>query len=208
MVQGATERAPTSSDDTTILGSAVLTEEDFKRAWSSLPQMRAMVVYLAFLVVTLCVFLGYRFFDGTNALPLTLGTSVIAAGAIGLGIYRGRSRWARTATEQLRGGAVEYRLDQQGIATRSPGTEARVDWNTVHRFVEAPSAFLIYTTPAYAVIMPKRAFSERDHQPIRELLGRRIQPRPKDRSLLRRAILLWAALIVCFLSIWQFLATK
>jgi hypothetical protein len=202
MVEGAIELAPSASDDTAILGKAALTPEDFKGVWWHLRHVRLALLRAA-LAMLACILVLYRASESTAPIPVAICTAILASALVGLLLYRGRSRWALTATEQLRGGAVEYRLDQQSIATRSPGTEARVDWSNVHRFVEAPSAFLVYTSPAYAVIMPKRAFAESDVQALRNLLAQRIAPRPKEPLVARRTIGLWVVLILGFLAIWQ-----
>ena len=197
MVEGAIEQAPSPSTGTAILGNAVLTQEDFKRAWWHLGHPRVV------LQATLVALAGILFLYRTDSIATICTAIVTWSLLLGFLLYRGRARFARTATEQLRGGAVEYRLDEQSFATRAPGTEARIDWSNVHRFVEAPSAFLVYTSPVYAVIMPKRAFAESDVPAIRNLLAQRIQPRPKKPLLARKTLWLWLVLIVSFLVIWQ-----
>jgi hypothetical protein len=99
---------------------------------------------------------------------------------------------------------VTYRFDAEGITIRSAGATASFAYRKVHRFREIDTAFLLYAQPRIAQIVPKRAFSAEDLAEVRSLLREHIQPKrvlgPK------KLVVLWVALVVVFVVLWQVLS--
>lgn len=64
---------------------------------------------------------------------------------------------------------------EQGIRTRgADGTESSVGWNSVLRYAETESIFLVYLSPSLFVVYPKRAFDGEQLSTVRELFQRRV----------------------------------
>ncbi len=104
---------------------------------------------------------------------------------------------------------LEFRLDPQRFSFCASGREVNVEWQALTRSLEIPNAYLIYTTPRLAVIMPKRAFAPEELPRVHELLQRRV-PQKELRSVARprRLVITWLVLMVLFLAIWQFVEMK
>lgn len=188
-----------------IRGQAVLTKEDFTSAWIGIPQFRYTIVWVGVMGAAVLAMFLITSRDASN--PIAFIASPLIVGALAVGLLRGRSRWAENALKSADGKAVDYVFDDYGFQTTSPGRDARLEWRTLHRGLEIKDAFVIYTNPQIVTVVPKRAFSSADQDRLRRELATRI-PRPSSQGgALKKALLLWLALIVAFLAIWQFLNT-
>ena len=79
--------------------------------------------------------------------------------------------WAKNALADLRAAeGVEYRFDSAGISFHAPGRNLQQTWSSLHRCLETPIAFAIYTSPAAALIVPKRAFAAAEQARLRTRL--------------------------------------
>jgi len=193
-----------------IEGHVALTEEDFSSAWRFLPQMRSMVAVSIWIVVLIPGLASVSAaWMGGRAWPYGVG-ALLCGGALAFGLRRGRARWARSSLELLRGSeGVLFRFDDKGFLLKSPGRESQLAWDTLYRCIETVSAFLIYTAPQVVAVVPKRAFTPAEQADLQALLRERIRPAPLA-GVFRpgRLLLLWLALVIAFLAIWQFLNPK
>jgi hypothetical protein len=73
----------------------------------------------------------------------------------------------------------------------------------MHRSVETPQAFLVFTSSQIVQVVPKRAFAQEDLSRIQRMLRERIPPRPAvNQWFEKRTVILWLLLIVFFITIW------
>ncbi|HEV8548437.1 MAG TPA: YcxB family protein [Polyangiaceae bacterium] len=192
------------SSGVVIRGSVEPRLEDYLVIWSRLPGMRRLVLYLVVLVVCIPLFFSLR--QGFEPAVLLAIPVCLVAG--GYGLYRGRTRWARSALGNSAGKTVEYVFDEQGYQTRAPDREARADWTSLHGFAETPEAFLLFVSPQLVIVIQKRALSPADQAQLLELLRARVKPQSLGSSGVKRLLVLWLVLIVAFIVIWLFLGGK
>jgi hypothetical protein len=116
-----------------------------------------------------------------------------------------KKHFARMKPEDLR---LEFEFSEQGYRIRTTGSDFRQVYSSVHSYLDGVDTLALFTPGQIAQLVPKRAFSAEGIRQIGEWLKASVPPRPTQ-SLLpnpRRALLLWASLIVAFVSIWYFLA--
>src|SRR6185369_12955584 len=85
-----------------------------------------------------------------------------------------RRRWPKAALAQLGAGATQFRFEDYGLTVNSSLRQQRFAWSALSRFIQAPTAFLIYTTPRAVFVVPKRAFRDVDIARIAERLKAKI----------------------------------
>lgn len=101
-------------------------------------------------------------------------------------------------------GDVSFRFDDEGVALHTPGSTVTTAYRTIPGWREIGSAFLINCGPNAASIVPKRAFATGDVDRVRALLAANVKAVASPaRKAVRRAFILWVALIFAFLVIWQ-----
>ncbi len=188
-----------------IRGEAQLTADDFKAVWAAVPQVQRTIAWLAVLVVLLPTFIWLRA-DGRN--PIILGAIPICLMAVAFGVYRGRGRWAEGALSGSHGKPVEYLFDGEAFQVKAPGRDSRAEWATLRGHVEVKGAFLIYMSPQIFVLVPKRAFTAADQARLGAELRARVPPYRAPGGGAKKLLLLWLALVLVFLGIWQLLNTK
>jgi hypothetical protein len=101
---------------------------------------------------------------------------------------------------------VFYRFDADGVTIRSAGATASLAYRVLVKTREIDNAFLLYTTPQLANIVPKRAFTPQDLDRLRALLPPAQQPQkiPLPSGV---KIWLWLAMVLAFLVVWQLFST-
>lgn len=187
-----------------IRGEAQLTADDFKAVWVAVPAVRRMIVWFVALVVLGPTFLWWRA-DGRN--PLILGAIPICLVAVAVGVYRGRARWAEAALGGSQGQPIQYLFDAEAFQVKAPGRDSRAEWATLRGHLEVDHAFMLYMSPQLFVLVPKRAFTDADQARLRSELTARV-PLQKAPSGAKKMLLMWLALILAYLGIWQFLSAK
>ena len=202
------------------VGRTKLTEEDFSSVWFALPQNRNIVVRFAFIpfAIPLFWFVSSKLNTVDTANPLEVpwlafAVPILIGGALVYGMWRGRGVWARNAVADMRGAeGVEYRFDALGFSLKSPGRQFQLAWSTLYRSIETANAFAIYTAPAMVTVVPKRAFSAEEQVRLRARLLEHVPNRQlRGTGGWRtggRMLLVWAALLAIFLTMWQFLGAK
>jgi hypothetical protein len=188
-----------------IRGEAQLTADDFKAVWVAVPQVRRMIAWFVVLVVLVPTFLWLR---AGGREPLILGAIPICLLAVVYGVYRGRARWAEGALSGSQGKPVEYLFDAEAFQVKAPGRDSRAEWATLRGHLEVGSAFLIYMSPQIFVLVPKRAFTDADQARLHTELRARVPLHRAPGGSAKKLLLLWLALILVFLGIWQLLSAK
>lgn len=172
-----------------------------KRPWLVLVMLAAAVLPLVIL-------------NWGNWRGLTLTVLLPMAFVIVMTLYfqRGVGRaWAKQALTNI-GGPTSFRFDDYGFTAESTLRQHRLAWAGLARSLETQHAFLVYTTPATVLIVPKRAFADDDVLRLSAWLRERITPVPVQKVGVfgtvsaRRTLVLWVVVLVTFLSIWHFLS--
>ena len=201
-----------------ISGHAALTVEDFTTVWFALPQNRAIVLRFTVWVLAIPFFALLTAWmnslssgEAMAPMPWYLVPATLAGvAALSYGLRRGRSTWAKNAVADLRGAdGVDYGFDDEGISVTARGRAFRLAWDTLSHSLELPTAFVIYTTPAAVLVVPKRAFSPSDLPNLSDRLREYVPNRPlRGTQRFGRGPLVWFLLMVIFLAVWRFLAAK
>jgi hypothetical protein len=100
-----------------------------------------------------------------------------------------------------------WRFSPDGFEITTPASYSRANWSIIHRFLEGPTAFVLYASEAVVHVIPKSALRGDDVNALRALLTSRIIARKKPSLASRFAWVgvLWVVLILMFLAMWQFL---
>jgi hypothetical protein len=128
---------------------------------------------------------------------------------VGLLLYA-RKRAARKTLEGKteRERSVTFELDPAGYSVSTPTSSSRSDWSNLYRYEEGKTAFLFYVNPTVQQILPKRAFSDDDIVKVRALLAAQVTQKPAGLSSRTKMVLLWAFLVVVFISFWQWFSAS
>lgn len=193
-------------DSILIRGGAELRESDFTEAWSFVPAFRRVKhfwLWSSFVVVVSAVLTtagGEQDVDVLTVLPL------VVVVVLQLGLLRwAPGAWAKWSLAGLGAERVGFRFDDQGFQVDSSRRQLRLDWAGISRYVETPASLLVFTRSFSPFVAPKRAFSESDLERLLALLSDRTPPKPsKTRG--RKLLVLWAAALLVFLCVWQFLS--
>jgi hypothetical protein len=98
---------------------------------------------------------------------------------------------------------ASYRFDDESVTMRTAGSTMTISYRSLVEYREGKTAFLLYTAPNVANIVPTRAFPPEGVARVRALLAANVKPRPARN--LNRLILMWIVLIFVSLVLWQFL---
>jgi len=196
-----------------IFGRTAITAEDFKKIWWLLPQNRRVGKSAALIGLGVPAFYAIQrwMVPGGDVDPVNwafLFSACAMPPALVWALWRARARWAQTAVADLRSQeGVAFRFDAEGMSIDAPGRKHTLAWATLVHCLEAPESFLVYTTPAAVMVVPKRAFSATDQARLRTLLAELVPKRPLRgvKLFALRTLVLWVVLVLAFLAIWQFL---
>lgn len=167
----------TSPGNPPVFGSARLTEEVVLDAligtspilryrWVIIPVVAALMIFVVPPV------------EGSETRPwLNLIPMLTLAVVLGVVLLRGPRRNARRLLAALSAeqGESDYRLDGEGLTIRAPGSSATVAYRVIDRYRETRLAFLVYTSPSVANIVPKGAFGAADLERVRALLATNVR---------------------------------
>jgi hypothetical protein len=189
----------------TVTGTLELQESDLRAAIieSSWP-IRARFGILA--VVALCY--GALAVSEPSTVKQML-PSLLAIGAFLVVLFITPSRRARKLLEVVAKGGdrhASYRFDADGLTLRTAGATTTAAYRSLSEYREGKTSFLIYSSPGVANVVPKRAFSPADLATVSALLAANVK-RTRGRSA-SKIIILWFALILMFLVVWQFLSNQ
>lgn len=186
-----------------LFGQVVMERRDIEQALAEAPALRGLRKYFLFAALGL-VFSVMRALDPAappldwvRYVALWLGVTVFAVVFI-----VSKTRAARTVLEGKTPSDLQMKLelDADGYAVSSPSSESRSAWRSVHHFVEAKSAFLIYPNPTVYQVWPKRAFADSDLPRVRALLDAHVKPATSHK---KRVLWVWAALVIGFAIVYQ-----
>jgi len=138
--------------------------------------------------------------------PVQIGI-VIAAAVIGWLVWpllfgsRARRSIANKSDADL---TFTWRFSPDWVEITTRDTYARLRWSAIHRFLEGPKSFVVYTGETVAQVIPKRALGSEGVEALRAVFTSRITPRGKPPRAPGTS-LLWVLLVLMFLAVWQFL---
>jgi hypothetical protein len=96
---------------------------------------------------------------------------------------------------------ASYRFDDDSVSFRTAGSTATTAYRSLVDYREGPTAFLVYSSPGVAHVVPKRAFDAAGVARVSALLAANVKKR-RERNV-NRLILVWfAALLLAFVG-WQ-----
>ncbi|MET0286641.1 MAG: YcxB family protein [Polyangiales bacterium] len=191
----------------TITGHAVLGQSDVDGALKKTGLSRMTRFYTVMLVVG-PLFLYFTHRAAGHQPQLSDFAPALGYGVLFVGVlYVAQRAAARKHLEgkSARDLTMHYELDAGGYTIRSPSTDVRSTWQSVHHFDEAEAAFLIFPSATIQVVVPKRAFAEADVPRVRALLQASVKQPKKTflRGSAGRVILLWLALVLMFVVIYH-----
>ena len=186
-----------------------LTQSDFSKAWGALPQIRRQRT--KFVILVLVVVLGSvsRFalrgdpIDETPWVAMVVPILFIVLLTSGL-LWLMPRRWARQAMSDIGAGQMRFCFDAAGLEIESPLRSHKLAWAALPQHLETDDAFVIYTSSASIVVVPKRAFAAGQLEAARVLLGQRV-PTKASKSTLPRVLAIWVLLVIASVGIWHFL---
>jgi hypothetical protein len=188
-----------------IIGLTTVTAEDLAPAIALLPLFRQRWLFLGAAGALVIMFTVMNGGQPAGLVPFIAFTLLFQAF-----MFLGPRYLARRSIATMSSHIVRYRLDPDEIGISNAGTTVTRRWDVLERFVETGSAFLIWVAPSAIQIVAKRAFAPHELAWLRAQLagqvGRKAAPRTGPRW--PRMGLLWAALVVVFLAVWQLMQSS
>jgi hypothetical protein len=184
-------------------GRTRLSEADFLEAWWHVPGFKTLWWYVLFLPFGSIVMVVGSPVPGRQYLstvPWVLCGTVL----LGAGVWLFRRHWAASQFTRIGSRQMTFGLDEVGLSVDSSFGEQRYAATSLRGCVETPQAFLVYTTPAHFVLIPKRAFAAGDQQALAELL-RGLSKRSPSPLRLGRMVTTWVVVCAVFLALFAFL---
>lgn len=196
-----------SLDGVVVAGEATLTEADYLATWDAVPQFRPLKATRVWLFVMVLMGLQtLHFFEDATIGWVAAAVPVLFVGALIVGVSRGKRTFARNVLSDMGGGQIGYRFSDEGFGIQTPRAKSVVAWESLAELVERPAYFLVFTAPQQFVLVAKRAFSADDVETLRQMFVERIVKKPLRGVPPRnagRTLMMWVALIVVFMVIWQ-----
>lgn len=186
-----------------IVGLTTVTADDLAPAIALLPLFRQRWFFLAAAGALVVMFAVMNGGQTAPLLPFVVFTALFQGF-----MFLGPRYLARRSISTMSSHIVRYRLDPDEIGISNAGTTVTRRWDLLQRFVESDSALLIWVAPSAIQIVAKRAFTPQQLAWLRAQLASnagRITGQNKPPSRVLRMGLLWAAMVVAFLVIWQLL---
>ena len=138
--------------------SVVYDATDLRAIYRACKQCQRNLKWLALIPL---FFGGFAYLDGTRgaALFYQILPYLLIAAAIAAGIYffgpilqlraRRKNGWAQP---------MFVRLGMNGLSTRHPSQDSLFHWAAIHDVVVKGGRLFLFTTPACAIILPRRSF--------------------------------------------------
>lgn len=193
-----------------VAGEAQLSEGDFREAWGAVPAFRRLRAYAMalpiFCAALLLVSVLSNEHEGQAAAQLAQILPILLIPTMSVAfLLTARRSWAKRAISDLGTGRVTFRFNAHGLEVESELRQHRLAWAALPQHIEGHQSFLVYTGSQTLLLVPKRAFNEYDLATVKQLLQQRIPPLA-SKSPLPRLLVIWAVLLVLFLSIWHVLS--
>jgi hypothetical protein len=186
--------------DSPIIGRVGLTEADLRRPIVEM----SLWTRLRWGYVALWIAFGSVLVQGqgpvTDWLPQMIAMGVFA----GFLFYRPWLAARRSLAALVRAGDSEviYRFDEDGVTIRASGSTTTFAYRTLTKVKEGTTALLLYSDPAVASIIPKRAFAPADLERVRALVAPHAKPEPL-RAFPWKGVLIWLGLVFVAMVVWQ-----
>lgn len=191
---------PEPEQDYALEGATELVAADFERVWWHVPgARRARAVLLPALALTALIGSMLALIPDSS-----WAVSVVPFGAtllLYVAASAARRGFARLQLERWGPGAVEYRLDTEGVQLSAPRVTQGCRWTELRGFLDAEGAFVLYPRVGKFLLVPKRAFGASTEH-VRWFLARRAREVPPPRWGLRLG--LGVVSLMAFLMVWHF----
>jgi hypothetical protein len=179
---------PSSADR--IFGQLTLEAADVRRAVDHEPLRRWMRrlswgMLGGFAILLVLAITRNPSFQWTNTLP-SFAFVLLIVGLSHFGIRRADRKLVESKSVRERD--MAYVFDDVGYDIHSPAAASRGEWGTLERWLEVPTAFLLYVAPHSPLLVPKRAFRDDDVHRLRALLETRLG---KSADAIKRAQPFW-----------------
>jgi hypothetical protein len=184
-----------------IIGHVVLSPEDLENAVNSSGRLKLLVA-----LVVMGALLAFGAAVGTRRMDF--GLTVVFPGVFAALLVLYFRRIQKKATARLLANQPEaerdttFELDESGYLRTTGLSSSRAAWSTLTSQQETKYSFVLFSTHAGHVILPKRAFHDEDIEPIRALLRTQVKgaaPRPNQA---RVVVIMWVLLVVTFVGVW------
>lgn len=189
-----------------VVGLTTVTADDLQPAIALLPLFRQRWLFLIAAGALVILFAVMNGGQARGLVPFVVFTALFQGF-----LFLGPRYLARRSIASMSSHIVRYRLDADEIGISNAGTTVARRWDVLQRFVETEGAFLVWVGPSAIQIVAKRAFAPLELDWLRAQLvsnaGRNGARRGTQPRLLRMG-LLWAALVVAFLVIWQLMQSR
>lgn len=191
-----------------VRGEATLTAEDIADAQFALPSVRG-----SYRIVAAIVF--FAAFFGLQALDVPVGTAAISAAGFAYAAYALRAGLERrVAMRDLASRSpdelhLRYHFDDAGYRCETADQRAESPWETLRGWYEGRDTIAFQASERTVHVVPKRAMTADDLERLRSMLRQRVRGRTSTPSIgprFFRKLLLWAVLILLFLSFYLIFA--
>jgi hypothetical protein len=185
-----------------VLGEVVVNAADIAGAIAELPLFRRKWSYLAGAALLVALLMGLGHASLSSVTPFLVLTAIFQGY-----MFVGPRVMARRTLAAMPDHAIRYRADADELTIATTGSTVTRSWERITRMLEKPAAFLIWVGPGAVQVIPKRAFKERDLTWLREQLvrGSTASKARAPAAKRWRVVLLWIALVLGFLLLWQLL---
>ncbi len=184
-----------------IVGHVVLSREDLENAADSSGRRKLLVALIitgALLVLGIAAGSGRTDFWLILAFPAVFAVLLVVYFRYLLKKATGRLLAHQPEAER----DTTFELDESGYLRKTGLSSSRAAWSTLDSHRETKSSFVLFSSLAGHVILPKRAFREEDIEAIRALLRTHVKAATTNPMQVRLVVVMWVLLIVTFAAIW------
>jgi len=189
-----------------VTGETTLGHADMVHAVLALPFFKQRWLYLACAALLVAVNVAMSGSGGSTLesfAPFLGFTGLFAAF-----LFAGPHLFARRTVVAMVDPSVRYDLSERAISVATKGTCVTWSWDEVGSFREEASVFLLWLRRGGVHVIPKRAFSPAGSDWLHDKLGRDVARHDKGIKRRARWVLLWLALVILFLAVWQILSMR
>ncbi len=192
------------AEPTRLTGETALVPADLVRAILVLRLFRYRWLYLAGAGLLVVMDVAMSGPGGTTLqgfAPFLVFTALFAAF-----LFAGPHVFARRAISAMPDPTVHWEVGEDALTIATRGTRVTWSWDRITAFREEASVFLLWVRSGNVQAIPKRAFAPDGVAWLRAKLERAIAPRKMGLGRRIRWLLLWLALVILFLVVWQLLS--